>query len=85
MERFTEWMNKHRNKNCTTPELEAQEAIRFLKNYLLGEDWYVADPMNQKQCNAIIVENILHKCSIYYKKEYKAYMKYMNVVGGKIE
>lgn len=85
MERFTEWINKHRNKNCATPELEAQGAVDFLCKYLLGENWYVADPVNQEQCNTVIVEEILHRYSKDYKKEYKAYMSYMGIIGGKIE
>ena len=37
---FTQWMNGERDKNkITCASLDAQIAIEFLQNYLLGENW----------------------------------------------
>ena len=39
-------------------ELDPQVALKELKRFFLGNDWYVVDPMNQKQCNVWIVYDI---------------------------
>lgn len=39
----------------------AQEAVNQLCKYLLGENWYIADPVNNLQANAIIVDEIKAK------------------------
>ena len=55
---------------CAAP-LNAQTAINILCDYLLGEDFYIAMPMNAEQCNTVIVDNILSKYSKEYKKKCK--------------
>ncbi len=41
----------------------------FIINYLLGESWYVVDPLGQTQINEIALIKILEKYSKRYKKE----------------
>ena len=41
----------------------------FVINYLLGEDWYVTDPLGQTQINEIALYEILEKYSKQYRKE----------------
>ena len=69
---FTYWL-KHDAEDCgiMPPPLEAQKAVNILKDYLLGENWYIADPVSTEQCNAQIVHEILMKYSREYRKEYK--------------
>ena len=55
--------------------MEAQQAINILIDYLLGEDWYVTVPMNQKQVNACAVEQILDKYSRQWRKDWAFYEK----------
>ncbi len=43
----------------------------FTIDYLLGEDWYVTDPLSQTQVNEIALVEILKKYSKRYKKEIK--------------
>ena len=43
----------------------------FIIDYLLGEDWYVVDPLGQTQINEIALYEILEKYSKEYKKEIK--------------
>jgi hypothetical protein len=57
------------------PPLDAQKAIDFLTNYLLGEDWYVVNPVNTQQCNTQIVFEILEKYSPEFNKEMKRWSK----------
>ena len=59
---------------CPAP-MEAQFALNILTDYLLGEDWYVAMPLNTKQVNACVVEQILDKYSKQWKKDWKNYEK----------
>lgn len=56
--------------------MEAQKALDILTSYLLGDDWYVVDPMNTKQVNAIITEQILDKYSKKWKKDWNYYEKH---------
>lgn len=53
--------------------MEAQEALDILTSYLLGDDWYIATSMSQKQCNATIAEEILDKYSKKWKKDWNTY------------
>lgn len=41
--------------------MDAQVAMNELCRYLLGEDWYIADPVNNIQANLIIVYEIERK------------------------
>jgi len=43
----------------------------FIIDYLLGEDWYVVDPLGQTQINEIALYKILEKYSKRYRKECK--------------
>jgi len=43
----------------------------FAIDYLLGEDWYVVDPLGQTQVNEIALATILSKYSKRFKKEIK--------------
>jgi hypothetical protein len=46
--------------------LTAEEAVDILCRELLGEDYYIADPVGGEQANAIIVRDIL---SQYQRKQ----------------
>ena len=52
-----------------------EKALSFLTDYLLGENWYVVDPISPKQVNTNRVHEILWKYSKKYRKEYKQYRK----------
>lgn len=70
--RFTTWLeNNWQKDNMFPPPLDAQEAITFLEYYLLGENWYIVNPLTNAQANVESVHQILYKYSKKYKKEYK--------------
>ncbi len=50
---------------------DAQLAVDCLCDLFLGEDWYVVDPLSNKQINTIILDSILYK----YCPEYRNYIK----------
>lgn len=50
---------------------EAQLAVNVLQEYLLGEDYYIVDPLPNCQANTIIVHDILLLYSRRYRKEWK--------------
>lgn len=55
-----------RERNIMPVETEAQEVVNCLCDVFLGENWYVAVSMNQKQVNTVILDNILYKyCAAY--------------------
>lgn len=75
---FTEWLLQETAKdedNILPPPLEPQLALNFLREYILGEDWYSANPVPTAQINTEVVEEILYKCSKRYRKEVKEYRK----------
>lgn len=47
----------------------------FIIKYLLGEDWYVTDPISQEQVNEIALCEILKKYSKHFRKEFKKHKK----------
>ena len=48
-----------------------EEFIAFIIKYLLGDDWYVADPLGHNQVNQVALEDILYKYCKKFKKEIK--------------
>ncbi len=66
--KFTEFMNeRYKNRedkdNMFGVGISDAEFRRFAIDYLLGEDWYVADPLGQTQINEIALKEILEKYS----------------------
>ena len=53
---------------CPAP-MSAQEALDILTSYLLGDDYYVVNPLSQTQVNAVIAEQILEKYSKKWVKD----------------
>lgn len=47
------------------------EFIDFIITYLLGENWYVVDPLGHNQINQIALEEILYTYSKKFRKELK--------------
>ena len=76
MQTFTDWLeNDSIDCGIMSPPMEAEKALSFLTDYLLGENWYVVAPLSQKQVNTNIVHEILWKYSKQYRKEWKQYRK----------
>ena len=76
MQTFTDWLeNDSIDCGIMSPPMEDKKALEFLTDYLLGENWYVADTISQKQVNTNRVHEILWKYSKKYRKEYKQYRK----------
>ena len=76
MQTFTDWLeNDSIDCGIMSPPMEAEKAISFLTDYLLGENWYVVDPISPKQVNTNRVHEILWKYSKQYRKEWKQYRK----------
>lgn len=69
---FSKWVEDNWDENNMFPPcLEPQVAVNFLIDYLLGEDWYVVDPLGTQQVNVAAVHDILCKYSRKYRKEYR--------------
>ena len=76
MKLITDWIeNDAKDCGLCDPPMDANLAIQFLKDYLLGENWYVTMPENGDQCNTAIVIEILQKYSPQFRKEVKLYKK----------
>lgn len=76
MRTFTEWLeNDALDCGILSPPMSADQAMEFLKDYLLGENWYTVNPLNSEQVNTEIVFEILWKHSRTFRKEWKAYKK----------
>ena len=78
---FLEWLKLENSKdpdNILPPGLDFEKAIYFLKDYLLGEDWYVSYSGSAKQITTDIVYDILKKYSKKFRKELKTYEKRVN-------
>ena len=69
---FMDWLLVNQDpNNIFPPPLDFEKAILFLKNYLLGKDWYVSYPGSAKQITTDIVYNILKTYSKDFRKEIK--------------
>lgn len=73
---YQEWLDQNWDKdNMFPPPMEAQIGLNFLQQYLLGEDWYIVNPISTAQANCEVVHDILYKYSKKYRKEYKQKLK----------
>ena len=61
------------NIYCTG--ITTKEFVHFAIKYLLGDDWYVADPLGHNQIIQIALEEILDKYSKEFRKELSDYKK----------
>jgi len=71
---LTEFMNERYNNrkdkdNIFGVGVSDAEFRAVIIDYLLGEKWYVADPLGQTQINEIALYKILEKHSKRYRKE----------------
>lgn len=57
----------HPDELCP-PETEPQLIVNCLCDVFLGTDWYTTMPLNTKQVNTIILNEILRKHSREFKK-----------------
>lgn len=42
--------------------MSGQEGLDFVMDYILGEDYYIVDPVSNKQGNSIVVADIIRHC-----------------------
>lgn len=73
---ITEYMkkkydNREDKDNMFGVGITDAEFRKFAIDYLLGEDWYVVNPLGQTQVNEIALATILNKYSKRFKKEIK--------------
>lgn len=67
---FTEWMDENwKDTSIDPPSLNAQLALHFLREYLVGDEFLSEVPITEEQANVLIVERILDKYSSKYWKE----------------
>lgn len=62
-------------KNTKEIGLTDAEFRSIIINYLLGEDWYVVDPVPQVEVNEIALRKILERYSKKYRKQKRLYAK----------
>ena len=70
------YKNREDKDNMFGVGVSDKEFRAFIIDYLLGEDWYVVDPLGQTQINEIALYEILEKYSKRYRREKKAREKY---------
>ena len=63
------YKNREDKNNMFGVGISDREFVRFAIDYLLGEDWYVVDPLGHDQINEIAIEQILEKYSKRYREE----------------
>ena len=72
------YKNRKDRDNIFGVGISDAEFRNFAIDYLLGEDWYVVDPLGQTQINEIALYCILEKYSAKFKKEKRDYEKQRN-------
>ena len=64
-------LNRKDKDNIYCVGISDEEFKHFLIKYLLGDGYYIADPVGPEQANQIILEEILSHYSKEFKKEIK--------------
>ena len=75
LDRINELNNTINKGNMLSPPMSSDEAIYFLRIYLLGEDWYGTSPILNDYIYTEIAHDILIKYSRKYRKDYKERIK----------
>ena len=65
------YINREDKDNIFPVGITDREFVKFAIDYLLGEDWYVVDPLGKDQINEIALYEILNKYSKKFRKERK--------------
>lgn len=77
-----DWLKEHWDKdNILAPCMDAQTAVNFLCDYLLGDDFCIMYPATNDQANTEIVCEILQKYSKRLRKEIRAEKKKKDTKG----
>lgn len=64
-------MSKDKFELESIKPISGQEAFDEVVKYILGDDWYIVDPVSNDQANAIELEEIKRKWDIATGREYK--------------
>ena len=67
--------NREDKGNLYCTGITEKEFIKFCINYLLGDNWHVADPLGHYQIIQIALEEILNKYSKQFRKELSDYKR----------
>ena len=67
--------NRDDKDNIYCTGISDREFVIFAIKYLLGDDWYVTDPLGHEQINQIALEEILTNYSERFRKELSNYKK----------
>lgn len=67
--------NREDKDNIFGVGISDAEFRRFVIEYLLGEDWYVVDPLGRDQINEIALFEILEKYSKRFRREKKEFRR----------
>ena len=63
--------NRKDKDNIFGVGISDRDFVKFTINYLLGENWFVVDPLGYNQINEIALYEILGKYSKRFRKERK--------------
>ena len=67
--------NREDKDNIYCTGISDREFVNFAIKYLLGDDWYVVDPLGHEQINQVALEEILTNYSKRFRKELSNYKK----------
>ena len=67
--------NREDKDNIYCTGITEREFIKFSIKYLLGDNWYVIDPLGYNQTIQIALEEILYKYSKEFRKELLCYKR----------
>ena len=67
--------NREDKDNIYCTGISDREFVNFAIKYLLGDNWYVSDPLGYEQINQVALEEILTNYSEIYRKELSNYKK----------
>lgn len=66
---FSEWLSDQKDYGLCAPPITAEQAFKFIKAYLLPENWYVEMSMTGAQTDCVALDEILRTYSAKYRKE----------------
>ena len=67
--------NREDKDNIYCTGISDREFVNFAIKYLLGDNWYVSNPLGHEQINQVALEEILTNYSERFRKELSNYKK----------
>lgn len=82
---YSEWLDEQFDYGIAAPPITGEQAFKFIKQYLLPDDWTIALSVSGAQADCYALDTILRIYSKRYREERKKIEEHPNKKKGLLE